>query len=240
LEKENVNTQFLTVDGGETNYSTVITYQGERTIFVYHGKRDYIFPDNLPEAKWVYITSMGETFAPFYKKIIDWAGKNPNTKISFNPGSWQFKKWDESVEGILKRTTLLFVNREEAEKITGLKKGEYEEKILLDKLHERGVVTPVITDGTGGAMCFTEGRYYKIGVMPIDAYERTGAGDAFGAGFLSAVIKGKSIEEALLWGTVNSSSVIGYTGPQKGLLYESQIEEWIARCKSAEVIPVQF
>ena len=69
----------------------------------------------------------------------------------------------------------------------------------------------------------------------MDAYERTGAGDAFGSGFLSAVIEGKTLEESLIWGTVNSASVIGYTGAQKGLLKEKDLDMWIERFKSSGV-----
>jgi len=39
----------------------------------------------------------------------------------------------------------------------------------------------------------------------------------------------------LLWGTSNSASVIGYTGSQKGLLKITEIDEWLARCKSSGV-----
>jgi sugar/nucleoside kinase (ribokinase family) len=80
-----------------------------------------------------------------------------------------------------------------------------------------------------------EGKYYKAGVMPVDAYERTGAGDAFGSGCLSALIKGKDITEALLWGTINSASVIGYVGAQRGLLNEQGLTQWLERAKSSGV-----
>ena len=56
-----------------------------------------------------------------------------------------------------------------------------------------------------------------------------------GSGFLSAIIKGRSNEEALAWGTVNSASVIGYVGAQKGLIKEDEIETWLERFKSSGV-----
>jgi sugar/nucleoside kinase (ribokinase family) len=76
--------------------------------------------------------------------------------------------------------------------------------------------------------------------MPVDAYERTGAGDAFGSGCLSALIKGKDITEALLWGTVNSASVIGYVGAQRGLLKEDEMKTWLERAKSSNVEVVEI
>ena len=70
--------------------------------------------------------------------------------------------------------------------------------------------------------------------------ERTGAGDAFGSGVLAALIHGKTLEEALLWGTSNSSSVIGYTGSQKGLLKLEEMDAWLTRAKSSGVEVTQF
>jgi sugar/nucleoside kinase (ribokinase family) len=78
-------------------------------------------------------------------------------------------------------------------------------------------------------------KFLHCPVFPVDAYERTGAGDAFGSGFLAALIKGKTMEEALIWGTVNSASVIGYVGAQRGLLKEEDVDTWVERFKSSGV-----
>ena len=57
---------------------------------------------------------------------------------------------------------------------------------------------------------------------------------------LAAIIKGKTFEEALLWGSMNSASVIGYTGPQRGLLKESEMPTWLDRAKSSGVKVGEF
>ena len=114
------------------------------------------------------------------------------------------------------------------------------EKDLLKSLSSLGPKICVVTDGADGSFVYDGKRYIKAGILPIDSYERTGAGDAFGVGCLSAIIKGKSFEEALLWGTINSASVIGYIGPENGLLAEKDIPEWIERAKSSEVKVEEF
>ncbi|MBI1863596.1 carbohydrate kinase family protein [Candidatus Woesebacteria bacterium] len=242
LVSEKVETKYISYDEkGRSNYSTVINYSGERTIFVYHAPRNYVFPSSLPSASWTYLTSMGESFEPFYKSVYEWISKNPEMRLAFNPGSWQFKKGLPSISHILSITDVIFVNREEAEKLTNLSKSSYKnDRELLEALGKLGPKMSVITDGGSGAFCFDGRKYLRAGVLPIDPYERTGAGDAFGSGFLSAVIKGKDFSEALLWGTSNSSSVIGYTGPQKGLLRESEIDSWLDRCKSSGVTVTEF
>lgn len=236
LTSEGVDMRFLTkVPETSSNYSTVINYMGERTIFTYHVKRNYVFPENLPVVPWIYLTSMGEGFENFYEKLSNWVESHSEVKLAFNPGSYQLRAERKVIDGILKNTYLIYVNREEAEKITGFGKSQGKEKELLVELAKTGPKTSVITDGGGGSYAYDGERFYHAGVLPVDAYERTGAGDAFGSGCLSAIVHGKSWNEALLWGTLNSASVIGYVGPQRGLLRESEIPVWLERARSCKL-----
>ena len=237
LKDEDVDTSFIkTQPETSSNYATVINYMGERTIFVYHAPRSYEFPMELPEVPWVYLTSMGESFQPFYNQVVTWLEKHPNVKLGFNPGSYQLRADPETIKSALARTEAIFVNRQEAETITGFGDSSGDKtKDLLKALSETGPKICVVTDGGGGSYVYDGKRFVHCGILPLDAYERTGAGDAFGSGCLSALIKGKPLEEALLWGTLNSASVIGYAGPQKGLLKEEEIGEWLERAESSGI-----
>ena len=223
-----------------SNYSTVINYSGERTIFTYHAPRTYDFPREIPAPPWVYLTSMGESFVPFFAKVVEWLGGNPNTKLAFNPGSWQLKAGTDDLRDVLGITDVIFVNREEAGKLTGADTSDGKEKELLTALSSLGPKIAVITDGGNGSYVYDGSKFLKAGVLPVDPFQRTGAGDAFGSGSLSAIIKGKPLDEALIWGTLNSASVIGYVGPQKGLLKLEQIEEWKERFISSKVEVGEF
>jgi len=243
LKSEGVDpTYIIQQPGTASNYSTIINYSGERTIFVYHAPRSYEFPVQLPPVSWVYLTSMGESFRPFYNHFVEWLQKNPSIKLVFNPGSWQLRGGYEAIKDVMALTYLIYVNREEAEKLTGFGESAGRERDLLIALNKLGPKICVITDGGGGSFAYDSinGKFFKAGILPVDAYERTGAGDAFGSGCLSALIHSKPLDEALLWGTCNSASVIGYTGSQKGLLKLEEMDEWLARCKSSGVSVVQF
>jgi len=239
LKNEGVDATFVIAQPSTTsNYSTIVNYSGERTIFVYHAPRSYEFPVALPVAPWVYLTSMGESFRPFYNHMSEWLNKNPQIKLAFNPGSWQMRGEFEAIKDIIARTHIIFVNREEAEKLTNFGKSTSRERELLIALNKLGPKICVITDGSAGAFALDSinGKFIRSGVLPVDAYERTGAGDAFGSGCLAGLIHGKTLDEALLWGTCNSASVIGYTGSQKGLLNISDMQVWLERCKSSGVV----
>jgi sugar/nucleoside kinase (ribokinase family) len=47
-------------------------------------------------------------------------------------------------------------------------------------------------------------------------------------------MQGKPIAEAMKWGTVNSASVLGFVGPQAGLLNPEKLQEWLS--KSPEIV----
>jgi hypothetical protein len=54
------------------------------------------------------------------------------------------------------------------------------------------------------------------------------------------LIKGKSLDEALLWGTINAASVIGYIGPEDGLLRIEELPEWLERAESSGLRVEEF
>lgn len=241
MKKEGVDTTYITQQPGTvSNYSTIINYGGERTIFTYNAPKSYVFPSQLPKVPWVYLTSMGESFQPFYKKVYDWVSGSSNTALAFNPGSRQLRAGVESFRDILSITYILFVNRKEAEGITGMGDSQGKDKELLQAVHKLGPRITVITDGDNGSIAYDGKRFLKAGILPVDAFERTGAGDAFGSGCLSAIIQGKPLEEALLCGTVNSASVIGYIGAQKGLLTSDKLFEWMEIARSSGVKVEEF
>ena len=241
IKKENVDLTYVIQQPSTcSNYSSVINYSGERTIFTYHAPRSYEFPVGLPATPWAYLTSMGESFKPFYNHFLDWIRTNVNVRLAFNPGSWQLRSGIPGIGDVLKLTEVLFVNREEAEKLTGMADSDGKERDLLVNLSKLGPKIPIITDGANGSFAYDGQSFVKVGVLPVDAYERTGAGDAFGSGTLSGIIKGRPLGEALLWGTVNSASVIGYVGPQKGLIKESEMPVWLERARSSGIRISEF
>ena len=236
FKSENVDLTYVVSQPATlSNFNVVISYSGERTIFTYHAPRSYEFPVQLPKVPWIYLTSMGESYRPFYNHITEWLVRNPEVKMAFNPGSWQLRGGIKEIGNVMKLSHLVFVNKQEAEKLTGFEPKPTVTKELLMALSGLGPQISVITDGGNGAFLFDGHKFLSCGIMPMDAYERTGAGDAFGSGFLAAIIKGKTVEDALIWGTVNSASVIGYVGAQKGLLKEEDMEMWIERFKSSGV-----
>jgi|SRR3989344_1669638 len=228
LEECAVSAEFIKINQDkESNLSVVLTFQGERTIFVYHQSWYYSLP-HLPNASWIYLTSIAESFtgSNIMDEIYHYLEKT-GAKLAYSPGTFQLKADIKRYPKILERTELLIVNLEEAKKILNISiKETVEVKLLLAKLLLLGPKTVVITDGAEGSYASDGQRNLRIGILPTQLVEKTGAGDAYASGYLSAIILGQQIEEAMVWGTINAACVIGRIGPQKGLMTQQELEKY--------------
>ncbi len=235
LGKE-IDLKYVTqTEGVQEGFGGVIVYHGERTILSFYSPERPSFPSDLPQSEWMYLTSVGENFEGFFDDVYAWLAKG-NAKVAFNPGGRQIKKGKEWLGKYLQKTELLLVNREEGEAIAQVSESYSDEKKLLDALSALGAKNIIVTDGMNGSYAkSTDNQYFHVGVLPIDSIERTGAGDSYSTASIAAFMKGKDLATAMLWGTVNAASKIGYVGPQKGLLREDQLDEWLDRAKSSGV-----
>lgn len=229
LANEHVERLLMTQTRGASNFSVVINFQGDRTIFVQDVEREHNFHFTDVTADVIYLTSLGNEWKKPYQKVLDFV-KGKNTQIAFNPGSRQINEGKTFTMKIIEKTSMLFVNKEEAEriligKVTKEREKDYV-KDLVEKLQKFGAKTVVITDGKKGAYAMsTDGKLHHQNTNGGEVVERTGAGDAFATGFLAATLYGLPIEKAMVWGSHNATSVVGKIGAHAGLLTKEQIEK---------------
>lgn len=235
LEAENVDTSCVTqTQGVPAGFGAVINYQDERTILSYYPPTEPPFPNLDFDGQWAYLTSVGDVFETFYEKTLSWINsKNP--RVIFNPGGRQISKGSQWLAPYLQKTEILIANREECQDIAGMPDTHGREKELMQNLLSMGPKKVVVTDGKSGSFSFDGERFCHLGILEVDAVERTGAGDATSTGIIAALLKDKPLDQAMLWGMLNSTSVIGYIGPQRGLLREDEIDSWIQRAENAGV-----
>lgn len=228
LSREGVDTQYVAVnDGMPTNHHYVLWYEAERTILIRHEAYPYIIPKEFTPPKWIYLSSAGERSELFHSELATWLGAHPKTKLAFQPGTFQMSMGKEKLAPLYAATELVACNKEEAERILGL--GETNIKELLEKMRALGPKIVLITDGPNGAYAFDGTEMLKIGMYPDQKppIDRTGAGDATTSTVVVALAQGLPLREALLWGPVNSMSVVQEVGAQKGLLTREQIETYL-------------
>ncbi len=221
LWADRVDTRYVKQDK-RTNFSTVINYQGERTILIYHEPREYHLP-NLGKARYVYLSSMRKGWETIIDPLARYLDKT-QTKLAFNPGTYQLRAGRRVAQPLLDRTDILFLNRQEAIIYTGLKERATIRQ-LLTELHRFGPRIVVITDGPKGSYASDASGQYKIGIYDVPVIERTGCGDAYATGFMAAILWGKDVPEAMRWGSFEAASVLQQIGPQAGYLHRKQLSE---------------
>ncbi len=238
LARNGVDTRYVAFDKDHgTNFSAVINFKSERTIFVYHEPRNYQLPE-FEDTKWIYLTSAsGDGVEKLHEQMLGYLGVGDHpVKLAFNPGTHQIHLGKEKLLPILKRTDILFLNQEESRDILEIDSDDPVE--LIRGFHEIGVPLMVLTDGPNGAFASDGKQIWQLGIFEGPVRERTGAGDSFGSGFLSAIIKGKDIPEAMLWGVANATSVVQYIGAREGLLTEEAAVKMIE--ENPDVRPVEY
>ena len=124
------------------------------------------------------------------------------------------------------------MNRQEASTLTKISYSR--EKELFKKFDELVEGIAVMTEGDKGVLVSDGFRIFKAGVFKNkEIIDRTGAGDAFGAGFVAGLIhskencqKGicglKNIEYAIRLGSANATSVVESLGAQTGALTKKE------------------
>ncbi len=202
--------------GSKSNRSTIISVGGERTILVYHDPMKYELPDDLPPAKWVYLTSMGDGSETVFPKLAEYI-QETGAKLAYQPGTFQLRVGAKVAEPILELAEYIIMNKEEAQLYTDLQTSSISE--LIDGLHRLGPKIVVVTDGTAGSYASDGSNKWFLGTRKdIPRIEATGAGDGYASAFAIALMKGETIPEAMRWGTFNAESVIQQYGPQAGIL----------------------
>lgn len=228
LKKEGVQTKYISVHKDlASNYHYVLRFGAERTILIKHTQFPYSLPHISPAPSCMYLSSLAENSIEHHMEITEYLKKNPSIKLAFQPGTFQIKLGYEQLKELYAHTYLFFCNKEEAQKL--LQTQEQDIKILLQNIKALGPQIPIITDGPRGAYALHEGKTLFVPPYPDpkEPVDRTGAGDSFSSTITSALILGRPIEEALLWGPINSMSVVQYVGAQAGLLTQSQIQEYL-------------
>ncbi|MEX1997200.1 MAG: carbohydrate kinase family protein [Candidatus Andersenbacteria bacterium] len=237
LKENHVDTRYVefdTVHG--TNFSAVINFKAERTIFVYHEPRTYQLP-TLEPTTWIYLTSAsGEGVVKLHADIVTYLEEHPEVKLAFNPGTHQMNLGRELLLPLFKRAQMLFLNREESARVLGIATRDI--KTLAQGFHEIGVPLMIITDGPDGSYVSDGTHIWFLKIFRGPVVERTGCGDAYGSGFLSGIVKGKSVPEAMLWGNANSTSVVAHIGAREGLLAEPRLQQLIR--ENTDIIPEKF
>lgn len=220
LNHEGVDSSYVNFLERKTTGTSVVlldSKSGERTILTCRGASEQFGNFNesdldLIHPDWLYVTTLRgdlDTLKRFFRHA-----KELGAKIMFNPGVKELEQTKE-LTTLLKHVDVLLVNKSEASQIVpGV--------VLTELLYHLNNYVPIaiITDGPMGGIAGNGDEIYRFGIYEdTKVKDATGAGDAFGSGFLAHFASGKSFKSSLVFASANSTSVVSKLGANKGLLY---------------------
>lgn len=220
LREEGVDTNRVIRDPKEmTGYSVLLlTPRGERTALVYRGASADVRPADIRrlnlKARWLYITSLGGRLDTL--RLIWRRARAAKTQIAWNPGAGELAHGLSALKPLMKQASMFTVNQEEAATLLGYTR--HQDIGVFHQLRQCVGGITVVTQGTEGALAGQNEQAWHAATRPIKVTSTTGAGDAFGSGFIGELIRTNNIPRALQFGYANSESVIQHLSAKRGLI----------------------
>ena len=236
-KKERIDARLVEVSDLPTGSSVLLLQNGDRSIITYHGAIDEftlrgVNLNNL-RSKWWYVSLPGDSYKTF-DRLLAYARKN-KIKVALNPSFKHISgAGKKKLLTQLKLISFLVVNGEEASAITGIPIKK--ERDVFKKLDELVSGIVAVTYGSRG-VTVSDGKFmYKAGIFKNKKLiDRTGAGDAFGSGFVSGLIRKKeklgdngpkveNVEYAIRLASANSTLVVEHIGASEGAITKRQFD----------------
>jgi sugar/nucleoside kinase (ribokinase family) len=229
LRSRGVSDEFMTTEAGKrTNYHYVLMYGPERTILIKHEHFTYRLPAFDAPPKYLYFSSIADNSIAFHHEVAAYCAAHPETKLVFQPGTYQIKLGTEELKDLYAAAEIFFCNKEEAQTILHTAEGDV--KKLMEGIRALGPKIVVVTDGPDGSNILDYDGAWHLPMYPDPAppVSRTGAGDATASTTVSYIALGFPPREALLRGLINAASVVQGVGAQTKLMSRDEIEQWYA------------
>jgi sugar/nucleoside kinase (ribokinase family) len=240
LAHDGVNINGIAMLDKATTGSAFVSYRSQ-------AQRDFIF--NMPNSACGLLTAdhideallkqcnhfhiMGSSLFSFrmvdaMRKAIENV-KSRNGTVSFDPNirkeMLNIPEMSQAFEYILDYADIFLPSDGELDYF-GLNPGR-DEKELVNKLLARGVSHVVIKRGTRGASYYSELEEWNISGYQVPVIDPTGAGDCFGATFVSLFLAGYTPQAALEAANASGALAISQRGPMEGTSTLSEIEHFL-------------
>ncbi len=202
LREAGISTRHVLRDEQEkTGITLALSTRADRALVTYLGaistlSYNQVKMSLLKGKRHLHLTSyfLQEALRPSFPRILKEA-QSAGLTTSFDPNSDPTSNWNEEIWDVIAHADIFFLNKTEALQLTRAR----DTRGALKKLGER-VPCAVVKLGPKGAVAIKDGRVAAAEGFAVEALDTTGAGDTFAAGFVSAYIRGESLEDCLRTG----------------------------------------
>ncbi|PXZ02221.1 sugar kinase [Gilliamella apicola] len=164
--------------------------------------------------------------------------KSKGGTISFDPNlrkeMFNIQEMEQSFDYIMEYTDIFLPSESEVSYFAN-SNGESEEQTMF-ALFNKGIKHIVVKKGSKGANYYGRDDKNNLLTLHVDGFtttqvDPTGAGDCFGATFISLMLAGYSIEQALQYANASGALAVSKTGPMEGTSTLAELKQFIAQYK---------
>jgi len=148
-------------------------------------------------------------------------GKLTSLDPNYSPIVWPQR--DEAlnvIEELLAHTTFTKPSLDDCHRLFN---DDVDPDVYVDRFHEMGANTVVLTMGADGALASNGVRKFHVPTRPVEVVDVTGAGDSFWGGFLVAVLDGNDLERSVRFAREVVERKLTTVGPFPGTIDRSEI-----------------
>ena len=223
--------QIARLSGETTSTSMILNVRGEDRRFIHTPganarlEGDEISADLLKQTRAVYVGGYGLSDQPAPEKIATLfrAARALGVKTALDVVVPQGKDCWISLEPVLPWTDVFLPNEDESRAITGLAEPAEQARAF----RKAGAETVVITCGQSGCAVASPIGDFRAPAFVSEFVDGTGAGDAFAAGYIHALLQGGDVRDCVHAGTALGASCVRATGATTGVFDATALAEFL-------------
>lgn len=205
---------------------SILDHHGERRLMTHYGANAAMSEADLSEDFFEHATifHMSSPQLHMVKPLLERA-KKKGLLTSFDPGSLICRHGMKVLGPLLSMVDLLFLNRVEYQQLIG-----EQDELDFSPFFSQGCQTVIYKKGKEGSLLVTrEGVQVASKGFSVKPLDTTGAGDAFAAGYLSAMIRGLSDADRMRYANGTGALSVTARGAKEALPDRQQLESFLSQ-----------
>lgn len=148
------------------------------------------------------------------------AGVTVSFDVNYRSALWPEDEAAVVLRGMLGNADIVFATEQEAAMLCG----PWSAEELARRLQAEGPSQAIVKRGASGALAQVLGEAYDVGAVVVPVVDPVGAGDAFAAGYLSALIDGAAPEERLRRAALVAAFAVSGRGDWENLPERAELD----------------
>ena len=129
---------------------------------------------------------------------------------------------------LLSLIDIITPNETEAEKLTGIRVENDDDAAKAARvLHEKGIGIVMITLGSRGVWVSHDGQGRRVPGFKVQAVDTIAAGDTFNGAFVTALLEGTALDEAIRFAHAAAAIAVTRKGAQPSVPWREELDEFL-------------